>query len=516
MSAHEDDNEKNIQPKQSEIKLPSIKFLSEGSEGGGLLPSASNLFNTRNNDFGVTQIKDEKPEHMSDSSTHSEARASQEKATEMKEPANAQSENNREPESGITDVRASHQLHEHPLPQRHLRHFHQHQSPDLSHELLKMKNMKPGSGPPHVHHGNHIHVLPLSDSSTHNSANVNQHNKNQVQLVDSPQEKEEDFKKDGTGNTNSASQKQNTRNEEENIQSSQRKKLNTEPLEELQYGARINKTEIEQLIEEHFPSHSNLGTIVYNPTTTWSTIQLSTLPGIKEDHRRYLNEMKKRYEDKLKEDYFYSRRKYIPMIPPLPSCYINSLLEIKIPYRFIRSFKRQLEAGNISERREVWGGIGGVYTDDSEILSVLTHLGFFVNKINLTEWNKNWSASDVSYPHYEKIDNYKMVGDLSAIIILLPTLTQYMGFYAHGINSRSWVGYEKHDGLSYAIYTYKWENCDAYLQDKHFFKASQAEIAEESHVSKKHLSTKEGWNFNYEHLKLIKLNFNELDKNSAI
>ncbi|KAK9464496.1 hypothetical protein V1512DRAFT_230694 [Lipomyces arxii] len=96
---------------------------------------------------------------------------------------------------------------------------------------------------------------------------------------------------------------------------------------------------------------------------------------------------------------------------------VNSILDVRIPRRFM---SRHLNPH--ANKREIWGT--DVYTDDSDIVAVLYHLG-----------------------HLPPPDD--VTGDCIATIRVLPTLERYQGLYRNGMNSRSWLS--GHDGVSYKV-----------------------------------------------------------------
>lgn len=255
----------------------------------------------------------------------------------------------------------------------------------------------------------------------------------------------------------------------------------------------LNKSQIESILNEMFPVRRNLGSLVYNPTTTWETLQISQLTGLKPEHLEKFEEIKRNYKQKLKIDYYSTRTKYIPCIPPLPNDYINHLLEVKIPYKHVKLFKEQLEIGLIPESRSVWGGVSGVYTDDSDVLLALAHSGLFDNTLDLSDWNHGWKPTDVIVPLNAVKDDMGIYGDLSVTLLLLPGLSNYSGFYANRFNSRSWKGPRRHTGLSFAIYDVKWESIGAYLRDRSLFKLSQRELVED--FGKSRVSNGKAWQF---------------------
>lgn len=251
--------------------------------------------------------------------------------------------------------------------------------------------------------------------------------------------------------------------------STKRKNDETEPLKphrqlfKRRPTPKLNLEPINQIIKELFPQRHFLGTLIYNPTTTWETLQTAELYGLKPELQNRFNEIKQEFIVRKKYQPFGGIR-YIPTLPPLPSEYINTIIEVKIPFRHIILFKQDIANELIT--RELWGGASGIYTDDSDILQVLMHLGLFNNTIDLSIWNKKWTTKDLIKPLQSQLDNNDdgtnfgidkdVYGDLSVEILLLPNLPKYYGFYQNGINSRSWL-ISYHSGLSFAVYNVKWE-----------------------------------------------------------
>lgn len=267
----------------------------------------------------------------------------------------------------------------------------------------------------------------------------------------------------------------------------------------------LNTEPIKELLSEIFPSRQYLGTIIYNPTTTWETLQTSQLYGLKPEHHDRFQEIKALFEERSAD----ATIKYIPTIPPLGNDYINSVVEVKIPYAHIRRFRNDFET--VIRKRELWGGAGGVYTDDSDVLCVLTHLGLFSNNIDLKQWNEQWVPADVIKPHTENEEEIEdgIYGDLSVEILLLPRLPLYPGYFANEINSRSWLGNNKHRGLSIAVHNIKWESCGTYLRDKSIFKRYHQELIQDAQENSTNISQKQGWSFNYKYYKELKQKYSE-------
>lgn len=264
----------------------------------------------------------------------------------------------------------------------------------------------------------------------------------------------------------------------------------------------LDITPVVKILEELFPQRHYLGTIIYNPTNTWSTIQPEFLIGLKPEHISRFEEIKQNYELAL-SDSKELVTKYIPIIPPLPNDYINYLVDIKIPYRFIRLHFEDVESGLVKQKRELWGGAGGIYTDDSDILAVLTHQGLFNDSVDLKTWNPSWKKLDIIKPSTVKYDdNNVLLADISITVLLLPGLPSYQSIFSNGINSRSWSRSIAHTGLSYAVYNIKYESMGSYLMEKTIFKKYENELQQDKGcLMDEHKKT--GWSFNYKLFKEI-------------
>ncbi|CAK9435630.1 uncharacterized protein LODBEIA_P03570 [Lodderomyces beijingensis] len=387
----------------------------------------------------------------------------------------------------------------------------------------------------HHHHHHHHHSQPRVSPNTH----PHHHHPAQLPLdqaqdggtLPEPQASDTPRSDDKAGlKTMRTRKRKRTRNTRPHTP-----KLNTEP--------------IKQLMAEMFPHRKFLGSIIYNPTTRWSTLQTETLYGLKPDLQRRFAELKTRYIERSKNMPVVElelETRYIPYLPPLSSEYVNSVVEIIIPFRHIVTFKQDLRNEIPQYRREVWGGASGVYTDDSDILYALMHLGFFDEeeeeaaegeegnggKFDLSVWNPSWDptvdlikpirsfqrASSCSSDDEEEEEQNNgaggadegVYGDLSVEILLLPPLPQYHGFCQHGINSRSWnVAPEKttnqHSGLSFAVYNVKWTTRGSYLQNPLFHSLAATEAAEENHERDEPMvKTTRGWKFDLDTYKRIK------------
>lgn len=280
---------------------------------------------------------------------------------------------------------------------------------------------------------------------------------------------------------------------------------------------KIDRTSFEKAIEELFPNKRHLGTIVYNPTTTWSTLQIDQMHGLKPEDKSRLLEIKQEYEHRVSQTYTKEEHMYIPVIPPLPESYVNSFVEVKIPYKYVKEHIILSMSGKVQRRRELWGGLSDIYTDDSDILSVLTHLGLFNNSLDLSATNPSWAHKDVIRPLkvYHDEDGFELL-DLSVTILLLPPLLRYHGFYRNGINSRSWLGDSSHDGLSYGVFNLKWETLLTFIDERNLYKWSLKEDAIDRDYEKKLLESGSGWNFDRNHYKELKERYLKLDSQETL
>lgn len=260
----------------------------------------------------------------------------------------------------------------------------------------------------------------------------------------------------------------------------------------------LDKKPIEQLIKEFYPERKHLGSIVYNPTTTWQTLQFEHLHGLRENDKQRLRDIRAGYEARKAESFSAAIPEYIPVIPPFTDACINSLLEVKIPYRFIKAFIEDFTAGIIQQKRQLWGGPGGIYTDDSDLLNVLCHLGLFDDALDLSDCNPDWRPEDVVRPLQVLKDSEDIdLLDLSVTILMYPGLKAYHGFYKNGINSRSWINRLQHDGLSYGVFQVKWETCALSMDERNIYKQSSLEIEDDRLYEEKTVAAKGGWKFDH-------------------
>ena len=297
------------------------------------------------------------------------------------------------------------------------------------------------------------------------------------------------------------------------LSSSNKQNDGTVALTSSQKSPSLGIVTLKRTIEELYPRRRHLGTIMYNPTTTWTTLQIEQLHGLKPEDKDWLLKCQKQYNARASRDDTVEEEIYIPMIPPLSEAYVNSFIDVKIPYKFIKLHINALAAGKVQRRRELWGGSADIYTDDSELLSVLTHLGLFENKMDLTNINPLWTPKDVVRPllvHYDE-DGVELL-DLSVTLLLLPPLKRYHGFYRNGINSRSWDGDSPHDGLSYGVFSVKWETYQTSADERSLYKWAQKEDILDKEFEQGLLKAGSGWKFDVGYYKQLKAKFANLEQ----
>lgn len=276
------------------------------------------------------------------------------------------------------------------------------------------------------------------------------------------------------------------------------------PAKKQKTAAIDTKEALKALVGSLTNKRAHLGTVIYNPTTTWESLQIEQLHGLDAHDRQRLLDIREGFVTRVKEAFSAESVAYIPVLPPLTDLYTNNFVDVKIPYRFVKSFILQFTAGRIQKKRELWGGLGGIYTDDSDILSVLCHLGLFDDKLDLTDTNSSWTKADLVRPMsvQQDEDNVDLL-DLSVTLLLLPTLKKYQGFFKNGINSRTWDNVSPHDGLSFAVYNVKWETYENSTGDRNLHKIAQRENLSDLLEEQKFIETDHGWQFDYKYFKQL-------------
>jgi hypothetical protein len=118
---------------------------------------------------------------------------------------------------------------------------------------------------------------------------------------------------------------------------------------------------------------------------------------------------------------------------------VNSIVKVRIA----RSY---LKWGWFHDRirdHELWGSM--IYTDDSDLISVLVHLGFL--KLPKAPAYNPITPNKPCIPGIPQ--GFNLINDWIVEIRILPTLPNYRGSDLKGYKSRSWGG--DHDGVSYQV-----------------------------------------------------------------
>ncbi|KAF9362940.1 hypothetical protein BGX34_005218 [Mortierella sp. NVP85] len=125
----------------------------------------------------------------------------------------------------------------------------------------------------------------------------------------------------------------------------------------------------------------------------------------------------------------------------------NSLVEVRIasPY---------LTYDNIKvKRRELWGT--DIYTDDSDVVAMLIHAGFFIPPMGIHSSDQDLIQPD-SQQHNFAADPIKHIFpsfDLAVTLRVMPKLVKYQGSIRNRIKSRTWK--TRHDGQGLRIESVK-------------------------------------------------------------
>lgn len=137
-----------------------------------------------------------------------------------------------------------------------------------------------------------------------------------------------------------------------------------------------------------------------------------------------------------------------PFLPNLNPDMINKIVSVYIPHEIISQYLAQPTSSNKRwTNNEIWGS--DVYTDDSDIVLVLKHLGVFEGKQKVLK--EDGVAGKWDPNHHP---------DIIVNLLILDTLQAYQGFKRYGIRSRDWVGPQLHDGLSYAVHSIEFKPRD--------------------------------------------------------
>lgn len=145
-------------------------------------------------------------------------------------------------------------------------------------------------------------------------------------------------------------------------------------------------------------------------------------------------------------------QQYTPncFLPSFNTENINSLVKIKIDAaelnRFLAGDSKRLE------NREIWGT--DIYTDDSDPLMALQHVGFFEPKTGGLV-GKRTPANMHNQDNVIGGEFVPFESSLEVTILFLDCLQGYSGLNRYGIVARSWLDSVSHDGLSFGIYEIK-------------------------------------------------------------
>jgi len=147
----------------------------------------------------------------------------------------------------------------------------------------------------------------------------------------------------------------------------------------------------------------------------------------------------------------------------------NCIFQVRIPRRFLSEQQRR----DVHRRRCVWGT--EVYTDDSDVLGALIHLGKIPGVLpegvepavisdksrkvivhgSTSKGKKNGAISRLKENGEIAQPPALVAGkDLVVNLLILPTLERYTGTTRNALKSRSWNTI--HDGMSYSIWDMEW------------------------------------------------------------
>lgn len=149
-----------------------------------------------------------------------------------------------------------------------------------------------------------------------------------------------------------------------------------------------------------------------------------------------------------------------PFLPILNYIHINKIISVYIPAEIISNYLNGDADNKRWVNREIWGS--DVYTDDSDLLLVLSHLGVFQSITSpssstiLQRTPVNPKDKDHVIGHWDP--NHVENTDLIVNLLILDTLQSYQGSNRFGLRSRDWLGPQLHDGLSYGIYSIEFKH----------------------------------------------------------
>ncbi|CAL9732063.1 transcriptional regulatory protein Rxt3p [Monosporozyma unispora] len=137
-----------------------------------------------------------------------------------------------------------------------------------------------------------------------------------------------------------------------------------------------------------------------------------------------------------------------PFLPDLNHNLINKIITVYIPNEIISQYLKDPLSNKRWVNNEIWGS--DIYTDDSDIILVLKHMGVFQKVITI-----DCICEDAVMGQWN-IEN----SDIIVKLLILDTLQSYQGSKRNGIRTRDWLGPQLHDGLSYGIYSIEFKTRD--------------------------------------------------------
>lgn len=151
------------------------------------------------------------------------------------------------------------------------------------------------------------------------------------------------------------------------------------------------------------------------------------------------------------------------LLPLLPE-HVNCTVDVHIP------FHQLVRREEVFAERRVWGDV--VYTDDSDVMTVLKHAGVFGDYnpyIHGDEYHEKPvrefcgvdgpTAIGYSTRISGTTTNTELEGDVTARLVVLPPLTTYAGRFRHGVNLRTWPA--AHAGMSIGLLAVTFHGWDA-------------------------------------------------------
>ncbi|CCK70192.1 Rxt3p KNAG_0D04470 [Huiozyma naganishii CBS 8797] len=154
-----------------------------------------------------------------------------------------------------------------------------------------------------------------------------------------------------------------------------------------------------------------------------------------------------------------------PFLPALPATFINKIISIRVPCEEIDKLLQNKSSR--LENLELWGS--DIYTDDSDPLLMLLHMGVFHgDPKNVKRTPANLKAPDFVVGSFEESKNKKY--DVITDLLMLDTLESYHGCNRYGVTSRDWAEKTPHDGLSCGVYKLEFRVRDETIDSERWYK----------------------------------------------